>query len=296
MTATGDRLSPQWGRWGPADERGALNLLGAERVRAAAAAVASGEVVQLGQRLGPGTPVAGHRAPLQRFMLRDGGDYAAGAKRPGGFQFAEDAVLLPTHVGTHVDALAHAWHDDLLYNGFPGASVRSTTGARHCGADALGPIVGRGVLLDVAAAGDLEAGDRVGAADLRAAAGRAGVAVAAGDVVLVRTGWLERTGHSAAAYYDDGEPGLDVEAAAWLAERDVAAVGADNFALEAIPFAHGEAFPVHQLLLRDRGIPIIEGLVLDGLAARAATAFLFVALPLALEGSTASPLSPVAIL
>src|SRR4051812_3448831 len=107
-----------WGRWGAADERGALNLLGPEAVLAAARCVQAGDVVELGQRLGPATPVPAHRGGIQRFMLRDGGDYAAGGKQPGGFQFAEDSLLLPTHAGTHVDALAHAWHDDRLYNGF----------------------------------------------------------------------------------------------------------------------------------------------------------------------------------
>ena len=32
----------------------------------------------------------------------------------GGFQFAEDTVVLPLHIGTHIDALCHAWCDDGL--------------------------------------------------------------------------------------------------------------------------------------------------------------------------------------
>ena len=76
----------------------------------------------------------------------------------------------------------------------------------------------------------------------------------------------------------------------------MAAVGCDNFAIEPLPFAEGEAFPVHQLMLCDHGIPLIEGVVLDELAGLADGPFLFVALPLALVGSTASPLNPVAVL
>jgi kynurenine formamidase len=86
------------------------------------------------------------------------------------------------------------------------------------------------------------------------------------------------------------------DAARWLAERRVAMVGADNFAIEQIPFPDGEVFPVHQLLLRDRGVPLVEGLALDRLAATRTAEFLFVALPLAIEGGTASPLAPVAVL
>ena len=284
-----------WGRWGAGDERGALNLIGADQVRAAAGLVRTGEVVPLGQVIGPGTAVPPHRAPPSRFMDRDGGDYAAGAKRPGGFQFAEDTFLFATHVGTHVDALAHAWHDDQLYNGFPGASVRSTTGAQRCGADKLGPIVGRGILVDLAADGALDLGRAVTRTMLDRRLADDAVELLPGDVVLVRTGWLERHGGDAGAYYA-GEPGLDLEAARWLADAGVAAIGCDNFAVEQLPFPEGTVFPVHQHLLRDRGIPLIEGLVLAALAAARRPAFLFVALPLALEGGTASPLAPVAVL
>ncbi len=279
----------------PEDERGALGLIGAEQVRDAAALVREGRVVDLGMPLGPETPVPAHRPGLLRFMDRDGGDYAAGARRPGGFQFAEDTVLFPTHIGTHIDALAHVWHDGRLYNGHPQETIRSGTGAQRCGADKLGPIVARGVLLDMARERELAAGDAIGATALEREAARQGIAIEPGDVVLVRTGWLGRTGASAESYFD-GEPGIDISAARWLADAGVAAVGCDNFAIEPLPFAEGEAFPVHQLLLCDHGIALIEGVVLDELARLAGAPFLFVALPLALVGSTASPLNPVAVL
>jgi len=279
----------------PEDERGALNLIGAGEVLRAAGLVRSGRVVDLGLPLGPRTPVPPPRQGVARFMDRDGGDYAAGGKRPGGFQFAEDTVLMPTHVGTHIDALAHAWHDDHLYNGFPQESIRSTTGAQRCGADKLGPIFARGVLIDVAPGETLPAGRGVGAADLERAVADRGVSLERGDVVLVRTGWLGRHGHDAADYFA-GEPGIDITAARWLADAGVAAIGVDNFAVEPLPFPEGQVFPVHQYLLRDRGVPLLEGVVLDDLAEAAAEPFLFVALPLALEGCTASPLNPVAVL
>lgn len=276
-------------------ERGALDAIGPEEVVAAAGLVRSGRVVDLSMPLGPGTPVPGHRHGLVRFMNRDGGDYTAGARRPGGFQFAEDTLLLPTHIGTHVDALSHVWHDDHLYGGHPQETIRSTTGAQHCGADKLGPIVGRGILLDMARDREPEAGEAIGAEALQREAADRGLEPRRGDVVLVRTGWLGRTGHSASAYYD-GEPGIDVSAGRWLADAGVAAIGCDNFAAEPLPFPEGEAFPVHQLLLCDRGVPLIEGVVLDELATLADGPFLFAALPLTLVGSTASPVTPVAVL
>ena len=120
-----------WHRWGDEDERGALNHIDPVQVRNAAALVRSGQVLGLAQPLSPRTPVPQHRAGVQHFMGRDGGDYAAGARRPGGFQFAEDTVVLPLHIGTHIDALCHAWYDDALYNGFPGVGTRGTRVARR---------------------------------------------------------------------------------------------------------------------------------------------------------------------
>jgi len=106
-----------WNRWGPEDERGALNLIDADAVKRASVLVTAGQVISLAQALSPRTPFPPHRSGLQHFMGRSGGDYAAGARRPGGFQFAEDTLMLPAHIGTHIDALCHVWYDDQLYNG-----------------------------------------------------------------------------------------------------------------------------------------------------------------------------------
>ncbi len=286
-----------WGRWGAEDEIGAPNAISADAVRRAAGLVRSGRVVPLSQPLHTRMPVPGHRAGLLHFMGRDGGDYAAGGKRPGGFQFAEDTVVMPLHLGTHVDALCHAWCDDFLYNGFPGGTIRSTTGAVRLGIDKMPPIVTRGLLLDLAVSGPLPDGHAIGRAALRDAAARAGVVPEPGDAVLIRTGWWERQATKPARLVSfDAEPGLDVEGALWLAEAGVALIGADNFAIEVLPFPDGTVFPVHQRLIRDHGIPLLEGMVLRPLAAAGATEFLFMAAPLPIAGATGSPLSPVAVL
>jgi kynurenine formamidase len=285
-----------WGRWGADDERGALNFIAAEEVKRAAGLVRSGAVLSLAQPLSPRTPVPKHRAGIQHFMGRDGGDYAAGARRPGGFQFAEDTAVMPLHIGTHIDALCHAWYDDALYNGFPGTGTRSNTGAGRCGIDKMGPIVGRGVLLDIVAqSGRLGRAVSIGREDLERAAKAGVVEPAKGDIVLIRTGWQESQVAGADIDFNE-EPGLDVEAALWLAEREVAIVGADNFAIEAIPFPPGTAFPVHQRLIRDYGIALLEGLVLEPLAASGRASFLFMACPLPFVGGTGSPITPVVVL
>ena len=286
-----------WQRWGAEDERGALNYIGQEEVRRATALVRTGEVLRLAQLLSNKTPVPGHRCGLQHFMDRDGGDYAAGSKRPGGFQFAEDSVVMPLHIGTHVDALCHAWYDDKMFNGFSGNEVRSARGAERLGVEKMPPIVTRGVLLDlVKLKGRVIApGEVIERADLEAAAAAAAITPGRGDAVLLRTGWLESQKNVNKPSFDT-EPGINVQAARWLGEAGVAIVGADNFAVEVIPFAQGTVFPVHQLLIRDFGIPLLEGLMLDPLVASGRHEFLFIASPLPIVGATGSPLAPVAVL
>jgi hypothetical protein len=51
-----------------------------------------------------------------QYMTRSGADYAAGQSERGGFGFADDAIMMPTHGVNNVDALAHVWCDGQLYN------------------------------------------------------------------------------------------------------------------------------------------------------------------------------------
>jgi len=290
-------MKEAWGRWGAEDERGALNLIGPDETKRAVELVQTGEVVSLAQPLSTKMPFPRHRCGMQHFMNRDGGDYAAGGRRPGGFQFSEDSVVMPLHIGTHIDALCHAWYDDELFNGFPGNTIRSTTGAARLGVDKMPPIVTRGVLLDFVALNGkpLAADHSIGRNELIEAAKASGAEIRRGDAVLMRTGWLEaQTGVADVSF--DMEPGIDVEAALWLAQHDVALIGADNYAIEVLPFPSGMVFPVHQRLIRDYGVPLLEGLSLQALAQRGRPTFLLVASALPIVGATGSPLAPTAIL
>ena len=96
---------------------------------------------------------------------------------------------MPLHTGTHVDALCHCWHDDMLYNGFPGDGVRSK-GAQKLGIHTMPPVVTRGVLLDFVSlvGAPLEDGTAIGAEMLHAAIASTGTKLRIGDVVLLRTG------------------------------------------------------------------------------------------------------------
>jgi len=289
-------MKEAWGKWGGDDERGALNQIGAAAVRGAAQLVRQGKALSLAQPVSPAMAVPKSRPGMMHFMGRDGGDYAAGRRRPGGFQVADDTVVMPLHAGTHIDALCHCWYDDTLYNGFAATEIKSNGSAR-LGVDKLGPIATRGVLLDFVAldGAPLDDGFAIGPRMTAAAIERAGVMLRPGDAVLLRTGWQERSQAGIAVDFDN-EPGLDVDAALLLAEAGVALVGADNFAVEVLPFREGTVFPVHQRLIRDYGIPLLEGLVLAPLAAEGVSEFLFVAAALPIRGATGSPLNPVAVL
>lgn len=298
MDANGKRPARgNWNRWGPEDEQGTLNLLSALHVRQAAHGVVHGRVISLAQRLDRDTPVSRGRPQLAHHMARDAGDYALGGRMLGRTRFSDDVVTFAPHTGTHIDALAHVWYEDHLYNGHHQRAVRSH-GAGRCGADKLIPIVARGLLIDVAGqqgADVLPAEFAIDAEVLRLCCEQTGVFPQSGDVVLLHTGWMAARGADHDAYFD-GEPGLVSSGAAWLAERDVAVIGSDNYAVEQLDAHSTGGFPVHELLLRDHGMPLIENLVLEELAAAATHEFLFVAAPLPLRGATASPITPLAIL
>jgi kynurenine formamidase len=303
--------SGNWGRWGAADERGALNLLTPEAVRAAASCVRDGRVLGLslpirGATSSPAPMTVPHlrgRPLPQHFMSVDGGDYAAGARAIGaGLKMADDALIVTPHgTTTHMDALCHMWSGEELYNGHPADRVRSY-GATRCGIDKAGPVVARGVLFDVAGrrgVPHLAAEDRITAAELE----DCGVEVRPGDVAVVRTGWPVTWADSPETYWS-GQPGLSADGGRWLAERDVCMVACDNAAiggLNARQMADEElADDLHMIFLWRHGIHLAEMLWLEDLAPAmsetARTDFLFMAAPLAIEGGTGSPINPVAVL
>src|ERR1700687_5791990 len=95
-----------WGRWGPDDERGALNLLTPEIVRQAAGLVKTGKIYSLALTIDRHTlPVSPSRVPVVHMLSLDGGDFAAGVRLPDDTRAADDYISMPTQSGTHIDAL-----------------------------------------------------------------------------------------------------------------------------------------------------------------------------------------------
>ncbi len=296
----GQRVS-NWGRWGPDDQLGTQNLVTAEHVRAAAQLIRRGETFDLGIPLDATGPQFGDgRTNPVRLMSVLGGrsaDY-------GALRYNDDYVFMPLQAGTQWDALSHVYYDDVLYNGFPSSSV-DRNGAHRLGIEnhAKG-VVGRGVLLDVAAYLQeewLSPSHAISPDELDAVAQAQGVRVGHGDVVLIRTGWRRKF-----AQEGDGraflaeEPGIGLECCAWLKEHDVAAVASDNWAVEVIPSPLAdEVFPVHMVLIRDMGLLLGEMFDLEALAADCATdgvyEFFLSAPVLKFTGGVGSPVNPLAI-
>ncbi|MCG3774684.1 MAG: Kynurenine formamidase [Nitrospira sp.] len=288
-------MGSNWGRWGDEDEVGAANLVTPDVVRQALGSAKRGTVLSLAQPLGPSSIPAPHRGRIARFMNRDAGDYEGGARSPNGFRFAEDTIQMPSHSGTHIDALAHVWEGDYLYNGHPASTVRTSRGATRCGAEVLRPIATRGVVIDLALEfGPLHRGEGIEADDLEACCVRQSLIIRSGDAVLIRTGWWEQAGGTADYY--SGEPGLTISAAEWLAAKDVCIVGADNYAVEQQPSAPGTTFPVHLSLLRQYGVPLLENLDLKAVSSTGEFEFLLILAPVGVQGSTAGLVNPIAVL
>lgn len=252
--------------------------------------------VELGHPHFTGMPCSPNHPGFRMTLIRRHGDMV----RPDGGSASNEIIVTGGHVGTHVDALSHVSHDGLLHGGVDAAEAQTGGSFSALGAEHTPFLLTRGVLLDVAATKGVEvlpAGYGVTADDLRGSAERAGVEVAKGDVVLIRTGWASNFGDPGVYLGQSaGVPGVAPDAAAWLAAAQVVATGADTTAYEQIqPGAGHSVLPVHRILLVEAGIHIIEHLNLEAASEKGLTEFLFVMAPLRIVGGTGSPIRPVAV-
>jgi kynurenine formamidase len=278
-----------WGRWGPDDQRGTLNLMRPETIVEASRLVRRGKVY----------PLAMPMEPALSSPLRDGMIHAVMVRRdptPSQRSVAVDVVALDTHNFTHVDSLAHVACAGRLYNGVPSDAIGAQGTTRHSIEHAV--IVGRALLADVAAlhGGEaLEAGQVIGPEDLDRALAHGRVEARPGDILLVRTGWLARYLKSP-GIAREGWPGLGERTVPWLRAHDVCAVGADNVAVEVRPPERPErSLILHERFLRDLGGYLIEFLDLDQLAADQVYEGFFVLAPLRITGGVGSPVTPLLI-
>ncbi len=296
-----------WGVFGDDDEVGTINLLTPERVIAAAASIRSGRVFAMN------LPINVPNPPL---FTR--GKHTHTIKIFPGAEFVLDDYLdnFYPQSSSQWDALAHVKHPVFgAYNGIPDSQMTGRGGTR-LGIDNLARrgIAGRGVLADLA-----RYYDRVGKSidftknqslpldDVQATLEEQGVALRAGDILLIRIGWTKFYLSTSAEIKTELAretvvPGIEASprTARWLWDNHLAAVASDSPALEALPKPAGEETEfLHFHMLAFFGMPIGEMWNLEGLAEDCAAdgryEFFLTSAPLNVPGGIGSPPNALAI-
>ena len=96
--------------------------------------------------------------------------------------------------------------------------------------------------------------------------------------------------------YNNGAPGIGLEVAAWLIEKEIVVVGADTWPVEVVPNPDPElVFPVHGELITKNGIHIQENLDLSALVADEVYEFAYIYIRMPLVGATGSAGSPIGV-
>ena len=300
-----------WGRWGPDDQVGALNFLTSAEVLRGARAIRQGKVITCGEIIGTptGDPIFPGRTQPQRANTQDFGDYQSGKKKPlpGGTQYADDQITMFLQGSTQYDALGHVWYDEKLWNGYPASETIGGMKKASILPIAERGVVGRGVLLDMAAYRGkfaLEKGDTVGLEDLLGAAKKQGVALEKHDILCLRIGFLQllHTQGPERFYADFNEPGLiySPDLVDWFHKMEVPALCTDTISNE-MDFdpETGMQVTLHCALMRNLGIAFNEICNFEALAKDCHQDgqwdFLYVGAPLKVHQGTGAPLNVVAI-
>jgi kynurenine formamidase len=295
-----------WGVWGADDQLGTLNLLTPERVVEAARLVRKGAVFPLNLSIDQPDPPLYGRGKVRQTVVGEGGN--------GRDDYLDN--FWP-QASSQWDSLRHVRHpDDGWYNGVPDNQVVAGDGKLGIENMARRGIAGRGVLLDIdrylRATGrpfDQMSPALITVADLEACREAQGVEIGEGDVLLIHTGWLrwyrdETTPKTRQALADRSRlraPGLGpaLEMAEYLWDLHIAAIAADNPALEAWPPDEATGGFMHWKLIPHFGMPIGElwwlADLTDDCAADGMYEFLFTSAPLNVPGGVGSPPNAMAI-
>ena len=232
--------------------------------------------------------------------------------------------------GTQMDALGHFGHLDspwdgkseldisnaTFYGGFTGKEVKPTHDSPllKLGMETVPPIITSAVLIDVKKHAydgkSMSAGEYVTIEDIEKSIKSSSLksrGIIECDVVLIYTGWSDnyQDPDESKLYYSMA-PGISYKLAEFLASKKVVAVGLDTPFVDAvadpnnpIPVPEGTpsnmVFPVHHYFLTQAGVHTLENFNLKDLAKDSVDLSCVIILPLMTQGSSASPLRPVAI-
>jgi kynurenine formamidase len=288
------RRRRNWGRWGPDDERGALNLVTEATRTAAAALVRSGRVVSLSRPM-PTAPAANNRHPAMLYMERVPHAHGGGASKD--FQ----GMAYHGQSATHIDALCHAWDGDGMWGGRDPDEEIGLAGSRWGSIDRWRDgIFTRGVLLDVPAFRGVpyvEHDRPVRGRELEAICDAQDVRLGPGDAVVVHCGrdaYEQAEGPWSADM--TRRPGLDASCLPFFRESDAAAVLWDMW--DVAPDPYELTFGVHSVIYAF-GMGVVDSAHLEPLAGACRDEgrydFLLTVNPLDVRGATGSLVNPVAV-
>lgn len=293
-------------RWGAEDQAGASNLMTPEKVLDSAKWIRDGKIYKIGRVYEAGIPAFGSRA----FTLRIPGSPTGGPFGNNKLVYMDDFVATDLgQVGTQFDGLGHIGlqqgkdgdkNEMRFYNGVTLQDMDGSTGLRKLGVEHCKPFFTRSHLVDVEPlkSGGWDAGVEITLADVMAALDKQGMKaddIKPGDGVFFNTGW-GKLWMKNNDRFTAGEPGIGLEVARWLVERQISITGADSWATEVVPNPDKTlAFAVHAELLTKNGIFNHENLRFEELIADRKYQFVYVFAPMPVKGATGSAGSPIAL-
>ena len=283
-------------KWGASDEKGAANYMTPQRIADAAKLVKTGKVYELGITVTPDTPAFPPRGC--KIYVVQPNQQAGATLGPTLTTYNDDILNCWVGIGSQLDGLGHLGIDNVYYNGHKAKDFADPTGLKKLGIEKAPAMVARGVMLDMAAYLGMDVvkeGTPYNREQIEGAAKKQGVEIREGDVVIFHSGWLSII-DSDPKRYGSAEPGLGKDGALYLASKNVMAVGADTWGLEALPFEPGVGvFEVHQILLAKHGIYILENMNTGAMAKDKVYEFMFVLGHNKYKGGVQSMINPVAI-
>ncbi|WP_157019458.1 cyclase family protein [Mesorhizobium xinjiangense] len=290
--------APEWckSKWGPEDQIGAANLLSPQLALAAAKLVTEGKTYSLGVEVNKNTPAFGPRS--WALVINQPGQTGGVGLGPTNTNYNDDIYMGYVGTGSQIDGIGHIGINNVYYNCHKNNVFVQADGLKQLGIEKVPNIVTRGVLLDMTdhfGVELLEEGTAFNRAEIEAQAEKQGVEIREGDVVLFYTGWLSLVGQDDKRYIS-AEPGLGLDGARYLAEKNVIAVGADTWGVEVIPFEEGTGvFEVHQELIPKNGIYILENMNTAEMVRDKVWEFMFVLGHSKITGGVQAIINPTAI-
>jgi kynurenine formamidase len=293
-------------KWGADDQAGSSNHITPAKVLETAKWIKDGKIYKLGHDYESSMPLFGKRV----FTLRIPGSPTGGPFGDNRLVFHDEFVTSEIgQVGTQFDFLGHIGvamgapgdkAEMRFYNGHTVADFGDPYGLKKLGVEHCKPLFTRGHLVDIMAVKGrmLEAGEEISVADLRAALAKQNMKeedIRPGDGIFFNTGWgsLWKKNNDK---FNAGEPGIGLEVANWVIEKDLCLTGADTWAVEVVPNPDKTlAFAVHMTLQTKHGILNHENLVFDDLIADKKYQFVYSFTPVPIVGGTGSPGVPIGI-